>query len=78
MTEIEEKVIACAAEAYMVDADTITLDTDIRVDLSNQSMKMIAFISGIEDELDVTIEIREASTLNTIRDFVNKVNELAG
>ena len=33
-------------------------------------MKMIAMLAGIEEELDVTIEIPEAGNLNTIRDFV--------
>ena len=75
---IEEKVIACAADAYDVDVEKITLDTDIRNDLSNQSMLMIAFISGIEDELDVSIELRDAGKLNTIADFVGKVKELIG
>lgn len=77
MSTVEKTVIQCAAEAYGADAATITLDTDIRKDLSNQSLKLIAFISTIEDELDVTVEMRDAANLNTIRDFVDKVNELA-
>lgn len=32
-------------------------------------------LSPIEDELDVTIEIQEASLLNTLADFVLKVKE---
>ena len=44
-------------------------------DLSNESMKMIVMISTIEDELNVTIEIQEASNLNTIGDFVSVVRE---
>ena len=70
MDEVAKTVIACAAEAYEVEEDEITMDTDIREDLSNQSMKMIAMLAGIEEELDVTIEIPEAGNLNTIRDFV--------
>lgn len=73
--EIARTVIACAAEAYGVDAASLTLETDIRADLSNESMKMIVMISQIEDELDVEIEIQEASLLNTLADFVNKVKE---
>lgn len=74
---IEKTVIECAAQAYCVDAASITLDTDIREQLSNQSLKMVAFISCIEDELDVQIDLRDAAKLKTIRDFVAKVNELA-
>lgn len=73
--EITKTVIVCAADAYGVDASEITPATDIREDLSNESMKMIVMISSIEEETDVTIEIQEASLLNTIQDFVDKVKE---
>ena len=68
-------VIECAAEAYGVDESELTPATDIREDLSAESMKMIVMISGIEDELDVTIEIQEASNLNTLADFAMRVKE---
>ena len=70
-----QTVIEAAADAYGVDAAAITLATDIREDLSNESMKMIVMISTIEDQLNVTIEIQEASNLNTIGDFVSVVRE---
>lgn len=73
--EIGEIVIACAADAYGVDAAGLTLSTDIREDLSNESMKMIVMISEIEDRLKVTIEIQEASQLNTLGEFTAKVKE---
>ena len=58
-----------------MDKETISLDTDIREDLSNESMKMIVMIPEIEERLQVTIEIQEASLLNTIGEFVAKVKE---
>ena len=73
--EIAKTVIACAADAYGVDAAALTLSTDIREDLSNESMKMIVMISEIEDRLKVTIEIQEASLLNTLGEFTAKVKE---
>jgi len=76
--DIEKKVIACAADVYEVDAAMITLETNIREDLSNASLLMVAFISGIEDELDATIELRDAAKLFTIADFVAKVKEISG
>ena len=72
---IAQTVVACAAEAYGVDESELSMATDIREDLSNESMKMIVMISGIEEELEVTIEISEAGNLNTLADFVNKVKE---
>ena len=77
MKKIGTTVIECAAEAYCVDAATLSTATVIREELSNQSLKMVAFISCIEDELDVQINLREAAQLKTIGDFVAKVNELA-
>ena len=75
LDEIAQTVIACAADAYDVDAAKLTLSTDIRDNLGNQSMKMIIMISDIEDRLKVTIEIQEASHLNTLGDFVALVKE---
>ncbi|MBE5970413.1 MAG: acyl carrier protein [Lachnospiraceae bacterium] len=74
--ELTKTVIECAAAGYEVDASTITPQTDIREDLSNQSMKMIVMISEIEERLGVTIDIPDAGNLNTIADFVQKVKEL--
>ena len=74
--DIEKKIIECAADAYGIEEDKITADTDIRNDLSKQSLMMIAFISSIEDELDVRVDMREAADLKTIRDFANKVKEM--
>jgi len=76
--EIALKVIECAAEGYEVDPSVITLNTDIREDLSNQSMKMIVMISAIEENLGVTIDIPDAGNMNTIRDFVIAVKEKLG
>ena len=70
-----QTVMEAAADAYGVAVSDITLATDIREDLSNESMKMIVMISTIEDQLNVTIEIQEASNLNTIGDFVAVVRE---
>lgn len=74
---IEKIVIECAAQAYGVPADKITPATVIREELSNQSMKMVVFISGIEDELDVSIDLRDAAKLITVGDFIEKVKQMA-
>lgn len=73
--EVAKTVIQCAAMAYDADPSTLSMDTDIREDLSNQSMKLIVMISQIEEEIDVTIEIQEANYLNTLGEFVEKVKE---
>lgn len=71
-------MITAAAEAYDADEDSITLSTDIREDLSPESMKMIVMLSNIEDSLDVVIEISEAGSLNTIADFAGLARKKLG
>ena len=71
-------MITAAAEAYDADEDSITLSTDIREDLSPESMKMIVMLDSIEESLDVVIEISEAGSLNTIADFAALVRKKLG
>ena len=73
--EISKKVIACAADAYETDAALIKPDTDIRNDLSGQSIKLIVLLSNIEDELGVSIEIVEAGNIDTIGELIKAVKE---
>ena len=76
--EIAKTVIACAAEAYDIPEADITLETDVREDLGNQSLKMIVMLSEITERLDVSIEITEAGAMNTIGDFVKAVRDRSG
>ena len=73
--DVAKTVISAAADAYGVDESAIGLATNLREDLSNESMKMIVMISTIEDETNVTIEIQEAQNLYTVADFVDIVRE---
>ena len=74
--DIEKKIIECAAMSFDVDESEITLDTDIREELSAQSIKLIGFVGGIEDTFGVVIDFAEAGELVTIGDFVNKIEAL--
>ena len=74
---IEEQIIELLSKTYKTGADGITMDTDIRKDLSSKSIMMLAFISSIENELDVSIPLSESNALNTVQDFVDKVKELS-
>ena len=72
-SKLAEIVIACAAEAYGMDASEITLASDVRKDLGNESLKMIVMLSEITERTDVPIDITEAGAFNTIGDFVEAV-----
>ena len=76
MEEIIKKVKQCAAMVYEVDESEITPETDIREDLSAQSIKVIAFVGGLEEAFGVVIDFAEAGELITIADFANKVKEM--
>lgn len=73
--EVSKKVIECVADAYETDASEIKLETDIRNDLSSQSIKLIVMLSNIEDALGVSIEIVEAGNINTIAELIKAVKE---
>ncbi|WP_158573131.1 phosphopantetheine-binding protein [Olsenella sp. AM30-3LB] len=70
-----DKMKKCVAEAYAVDASTITPETDVRKDLSAVSIKLLVLLSNIEDEFDVEITMAEAADLRTVADFAAKVDE---
>ncbi len=76
--DIEKIVIDCAAQVYEKDAAAIKPETVIREELSNQSLKLIAFLSYLEDELDAVIEFQEAMGLVTIGDVIEKIKSLKG
>ena len=73
--DIEKLLIELASKSFRKDASEITPETDIRKELSGKSIMMLAFISAIENELDVAIPMSQANHLNTIQDFVNAVKE---
>lgn len=70
---LEEQVINLAAMSYRVDPATITPQTDIRKELSVKSIMMLGFISAIENELDVSIPMSKANSLNTVQDFIDEI-----
>ena len=75
MDDITNKVIECAAMVYEVEESEISPETDIREDLSAQSIKIIAFIGGLEEAFGIMIDFVDAGELVTIGDFVNKIKE---
>ena len=73
--DIEKSVITRAALVYKKDPSELSLATDIREELSSQSIKLISFVSALEEEFEIIIEFHEAGALKTIGDFVNKIKQ---
>ena len=69
--ELEEKIIALVSVAYKT--DNVTLETSFKNDLKGASVQMVALVSEIENELDATIMLADASACATVADLVDLV-----
>lgn len=74
--EYEKIVMQCAAKVYGVEIENISVETDIREELSNQSIKLLTFLSAVEGECGVVFDLAQTGELKTIKDIVDKVQNL--
>lgn len=71
--ELEAKIIELVAMSYNKDAADLSVDTNMKEELSGASVLMVGLISEIENELDVMIQLADAAACKTIGDLVDKV-----
>ncbi|MDD6159549.1 MAG: acyl carrier protein [Oscillospiraceae bacterium] len=71
--ELEEKIIELVAMSYNKDASELSVDTNMKEELSGASVLMVGLISEIENELDVMIQLADAAACKTIGELVDKV-----
>ena len=71
--ELEAQIIDMIATIYNKDADTLSVDTNMREELKGSSVLMVGLVSEIENELDVMIQLADAAACTTIGDLVDKV-----
>jgi len=71
--ELEAQIIEMIATIYNKDADTLSVDTNMREELKGSSVLMVGLVSEIENELDVMIQLADAAACVTIGDLVDKV-----
>ena len=71
--ELEEKIIELVSVAYKT--DNVTLETSFKNDLKGASVQMVALVSEIENELDATIMLADASACATVADLVELVED---
>ena len=62
----------------MIDADTITMDTNLVDDLGADSLDVVDLIMSVEEELNVSIQDENISNLRTVRDIVSFLDKLTG
>ena len=73
--ELEAQVIELVATSYKKDASELSVETSFKEDLAGASVQMVALVSEIENELDATIMLADASACATIGDLVDLVEE---
>lgn len=75
-TELEKIIIELVSISFNRGIEEISLETSFEVDLGGASIQMVGLIAEIENELDVLIQLKVASTCKTIKELVDKVEEL--
>ncbi len=70
-----EKIVNILAGQFDVDADILTLETDIAKDLNADSLDVVEVLMSIEDEFDVEIPDEEIENIKTIGDLVEYIEK---
>ena len=73
--EMLRKVIA---EVLNVDQAEITMDTTFVDDLGAVSLDVFQIIMGIEEELDIEVNVEEAEKIVTVGDAVELIKKTVG
>lgn len=73
--ELEAQVLELVATSYKKDVSELSMETSFKEDLAGASVQMVALVSEIENELDATIMLADASACATIGDLVDLVEE---
>ncbi len=73
--EMLRKVIA---EVLNVDEAEITLETTFVDDLGADSLDVFQIIMGIEEELDIEVNVEEAEKIETVGDAVELIKKTVG
>lgn len=73
--EILEQVLEMVAMSYKKDVSELSETTSFKDDLSGASVQMVALVSEIENELDVSLMLADASACETISDLIDLIEE---
>lgn len=68
-----EKVREILCELLDIDADEVTLDTDLVKDLGADSLDLVDFVTTLEDEFDKEIPDEEIEGIKTVGDVVSYI-----
>lgn len=73
--ELEAKVLELVAASYKKDVSELSMSTSFKEDLAGASVQMVALVAEIENELDATLMLADASACATVSELVDLVEE---
>jgi len=73
--ELEAKGLELVSMTYKKDIKDLSMATSFKNDLGGASVQMVALVSEIENELDASVMLADASACATIGDLVNEVEQ---
>jgi len=71
-----EKVRDALAQQFEVEAETITMDTNLIDDLGADSLDVVELIMSLEDDFGIAISDEDAAQLYTVRRIVEYLEKL--
>ena len=69
LTELEEKIRQCFAEALQINADEIGVDEDFYADLGGSSLNYFALVDILRSQFGVELDITDEVQLVTVKDL---------
>ena len=70
-----EKVKSILVEELDLDAEDVTLESNIKEDLGADSLDMVDLIMSIEDEFEIKVAESDAASIKTVGDIVNYIEQ---
>jgi acyl carrier protein len=70
-----EKVKSILVEELDLDAEEVTLESNIKEDLGADSLDMVDLIMSIEDEFEIKVAESDAASIKTVGDIVSYIEQ---
>ncbi len=75
MDEKFEKVCEIIADELDVNAEDITMETNLVEDLEADSLSIVELVMAFEDEFDVKLRDEELENIKTVGDIIDALNK---
>ncbi len=75
MKNVEKEVIELIANVAEVDVESISLSSDLMLDVGLESLDVVTLIAEFEKKYQVKIHDKDIKCLQTVEDIVNYIKE---